>query len=68
MWSLASSFSLWENTHTANLTEVSGFGFESVVVSGFDDKDNEIFGFDAIGLGEAEISCKKLLYAPIWSS
>ncbi|KAK1572604.1 hypothetical protein Q3G72_035097 [Acer saccharum] len=50
--------------------EVSRFDFESV---GFDDEDNEISGFDEVGLGEAglgeaKISCKKLLYAPIWSS
>ncbi|KAK0578191.1 hypothetical protein LWI29_006526 [Acer saccharum] len=45
--------------------EVSRFDFESV---GFDDEDNEISGFDEVGLGEAEISCKKLLYALIWSS
>ncbi|TXG71898.1 hypothetical protein EZV62_000477 [Acer yangbiense] len=45
--------------------EVSRFDFEPV---GFDDEDNEISGFDEVGLGEAESSCKKLLYTPIWSS
>ncbi|KAI9181055.1 hypothetical protein LWI28_010935 [Acer negundo] len=38
--------------------EVYRFDFELV---GFNDEDNEISRFDEVGLGEAEISCKKLM-------